>query len=129
MSLTVTPIYAALLAALLLILSIRVVLGRFGERISVGDGDSKPLIKRMRVQANFVEYTPMALILLLLIELQGAPGWFLHILGLTLLGGRILHAWGLGHTPQIVPLRRLGMYLTAGMIASGIVANLWLALG
>ncbi|MEM7101167.1 MAG: MAPEG family protein [Pseudomonadota bacterium] len=48
-----------------------------------------------RVQANFVENVPLALVLLVLSELAGAPTVFLHGCGISLVVLRILHAWGL----------------------------------
>jgi uncharacterized membrane protein YecN with MAPEG domain len=72
--------------------------------------------KRIRVHANFVEYAPLGLVLLLLAELQGTPNFVLHGLGLSLLLGRVLHAFGLGATPQNVPFRQIGMVLTFLML-------------
>jgi len=124
---SVTPIYAGLLALLFLWLSLRVVQGRFLHRVSVGDGDDKDMRKRMRVQANWAEYTPIALILLALCELQGTSGWVLHWAGLSLLAGRSLHAYGFGKTPQNVTLRRVGMILTVGTIAGLSLLTIWQA--
>lgn len=50
----------------------------------------------LRVQANFVENVPLALALLLGLELQGAPPGALHAFGSSLVVCRVLHAWGLG---------------------------------
>ncbi len=128
MTVTVTPIYAGLLALLFLYLSARVIRTRQTERVSVGDADNKAMIKAMRTQANCMEYVPIGVLLLLLAELQGAPGWILHLLGLTLLGGRILHAVGFGRTPQIIPLRKTGMLMTLIMIGTAALANILHAL-
>ena len=49
----------------------------------------------LRVQANFVENVPLALVLLLLLELNGTPGEILHAFGASLVILRLLHAWGL----------------------------------
>ena len=125
---TVTSFYTGLLAILFLIISIRAILGRRDARVSVGDGNDKVLRKKIRVQANFVEYAPFAVILLAMAELQGTRAMVLHILGLMLLSGRILHAIGLGHTPQIIPARRFGMYLTVGMIFLAALLNIWHAI-
>ncbi|MBD3663775.1 MAPEG family protein [Sulfitobacter aestuariivivens] len=119
MSLFVTPIYAALLILLFLVLSWRVIMYRRANLISLGDNDDKNLRKRMRAQANFVEYTPIGLILLLLVELQGAPTIALHLLGLSLLLGRVLHAYGFASTPQKILLRQGGMVLTLAMLLLG----------
>ncbi len=116
MAVAVTPIYAALLTLLFLALSVHVVFGRFAAKVSVGDGDDEDLRKRMRVQANCAEYAPIGIVLLLIVELQGAPSWVLHLLGLMLLAGRVMHAYGFGSTPQIMPLRKWGMRLTLLML-------------
>lgn len=121
---TVTPLYAGLLALLFLALSLNVVRGRILHRVSVGDGGDKDLQKRMRVQANWVEYAPIGIILIGLAELLGYGLWSIHVLGASLLAGRIIHAVGLGSTPQIVPLRWLGMFLTIGVVAVAAVLNI-----
>ena len=121
---SVTPIYAGLIALLFLVLSFRVVGARRSTKTSVGDGGNEVMLKRMRVQANCAEYAPIGLILLALAELQGMPMVWLHLFGAMLLAGRALHAWGFGATPQIIPARRWGMYLTVGMIASLALANI-----
>jgi uncharacterized protein len=51
----------------------------------------------LRVQANFVENVPLALLLLLGLELQGVAAAALHVFGSSLLICRVLHAWGLGY--------------------------------
>lgn len=114
--LSISPVYAGLIALLFIYLSFRVVGGRREHKISIGDGDHKDMVKRMRVQANCAEYAPIGLILLAMLELQDTTPWILHALGLSLLAGRLLHAYGLGSNPQVVPIRIWGMYLTIGMI-------------
>ena len=124
MSLTITPLYGGLIGLLLVALSVRVILRRRAARVSVGDGEDKDLRKRMRTQANCAEYAPIGLILLAMAELQGAPGWVVHLLGLMLLIGRLAHAYGFGVTPQIIPLRQLGMVLTFLMLILTALANI-----
>jgi uncharacterized membrane protein YecN with MAPEG domain len=84
--------------------------------ISLGDSGDKNLLKRMRAQANCAEYAPLAMILLMLSELGAAPTLALHILGLMLVGGRVLHAYGFASTPQKIIFRQVGMLLTLTMI-------------
>ncbi len=117
MPLPITSIYAALTALIFLILSWRVISYRRTNIISLGDSGDKNLLKRMRAQANCAEYAPLALILLMLSELSAAPTLALHILGLMLVGGRVLHAFGFASTPQKIILRQAGMLLTLAMIA------------
>jgi len=120
----ITPIYAGLLALLLLALSYNVVLGRRLHKVSVGDGNEKDLVKRIRTQANWVEYAPIGIILLALDELQGIGALLVHLGGLTLLLGRVFHAYGFSRKPQIVKLRQWGMYLTLGSILYLSVTNI-----
>ncbi len=126
--LAISPIYAGLIALLYLGLSFRVVAGRRAHRISVGDGGEKDMIKRMRTHANCAEYAPIGLILLVMLELQGASGGLIHAAGATLLAGRLLHAFGFGRTPQFVPARIWGMYFTIGSIMAMAITNIALAL-
>ncbi len=128
MSLTVTPLYAGLLGLLFVILSIRVIAARFATHVPLGDGGETLLIQRLRVHGNCAEYAPMGLILLAMTELQGAPLWVVHLLGLMLLAGRVLHAVGLGRTPQFILFRRGGMVLTFAMLILAALANLGHAL-
>ena len=50
----------------------------------------------LRVQANFIENVPIALLCLMVLEIQGAPAMVLHGCGMSLFVLRLLHAWGLG---------------------------------
>lgn len=126
--LTITPIYAALIAILFIALSVNVIGQRWRGKISVGDGGDKAMIKAMRTHSNCVEYAPFALLLIAMVELQDASGLMVNLLGLTLLAGRLFHAYGFGRTPQIVILRQIGMLLTFAAILIAAVANLVLAI-
>ena len=109
---TLTPIYASLLALVFTVLSFRVILYRRAHLISLGDSGDKALLKRMRAQANCAEYAPVAMMLLLLTELTGAPPLAVHTLGIAFVAGRVLHAAGFSATPQKMILRQIGMVLT-----------------
>lgn len=115
--LLLTSLYAGLIALLFLALSARVILYRRANRVSLGDGNDRDLLRLMRAQANCAEYAPMGLILLALVEAQGAPPLALHSLGMMLLAGRLLHAYGFSRDPQIMALRVGGMALSLTMIA------------
>ncbi len=128
MTLSITPLYAALLALVFLVLSFRVIFVRRGERISLGDGENPALRARVRVHANFAEYTPLALLLMLMAELLGGGAILVHGLGLMVLIGRVAHAWGVSAHPQIMILRQVGMVLTFLALLIGALANLWFAL-
>jgi len=121
---SITGHYAALLALLLLALSLRVIQARVAGRVAIGLGDSRPLLRASRAQGNFVEYVPMMLVLMLLLELGGGPGWLLHGLGSMMLAGRIAHALGISREPDNIRLRQLGMGLTFAALAAAAVALL-----
>lgn len=117
MTVSITPIYAALIAVVFIVLSARVIVFRRANRLSLGDEGNRSLLKRMRAQANCAEYAPFGLLLLLLAELQGAPRVALHASGLLLLAGRVIHAYGFSAHPPKMRLRVLGMVCTLSMIA------------
>lgn len=94
---TITALYAALCSVLIVFLAARVTRYRFQFRIGIGD-DNVALRLAVRAHANAVEYTPIALILLLLAELNGAAALVLHIAGSAFLGGRLAHVWGFLHS-------------------------------
>ncbi len=124
----ISAIYAGLLALLFLNLSFRVIAHRRARGLSIGDGNDASMARAIRVQGNFTEYAPIGLILLVLAELQGAPGWLVHVMGLSLLVGRVLHAFGLGAARQIVPARVWGMILTIVPILVLAIWNIGLGL-
>ena len=128
MTLSVTPIYVALLALLFIVLCFQVIGIRRNKQISMGDGDDPALRARIRVQANFVEYAPFGLLSMLIVELQGGGPVVLHLVGLSLFVGRAAHAYGVSRHPQIMPLRFWGMILTFSSILIGALANLFLVL-
>ncbi len=121
---TVTPLYAALCGLLLILLSQRVIRQRHRYKVALGDAGEPQIRRAMRVQANFVEYAPIALVLLALAELQGHAFWLLHGLGLLLLCGRLLHAFGVAREPENIRFRVAGMALTFAAIALASLTNL-----
>ena len=126
--LSITPIYAALLAFLYVTLSVRVIGRRRSDKVSYGDGGNSDVLKAMRTHSNFAEYAPFALLLIAMAELQGAGAWLINLLGLSILAGRFLHAYGFGKKPQIVILRQIGMLLTFASILIAAVTCLVMAL-
>jgi len=109
---TITAFYASLLAVLFLVLSVRVIGWRREKRVELGHGEEPELLRRMRVHANFAEYVPFTLLLMALAESMAPPRPLLHLVGLILIAGRLIHAYGLSQTPQILRYRVWGMTLT-----------------
>ena len=113
---TIVPFYASLLALLYLFLSVRVVRIRRQEAIPIGDRNNARLQRAIRVQGNFAEYVPLALILFTFVEMQGISPILVHGLGLVLLVGRAVHAYGVSQEKENYRLRTVGMGLTFGAI-------------
>ena len=95
MAAPVTALYAALSGILLIVLAALVVRARWATRTALGTGADPRMERAVRVHANFVEYVPLALLLLLLAEVNGVAAGALHAAGIVLLASRVLHAWGL----------------------------------
>jgi len=108
----ITGLYVALGVLLVLVLAIRVVLRRLSARIGIGDGDDTELRKRIRAHGNAIEYLPLGLLALLLLDLDGTSPPLLHACGIALLVARVSHAIGLSRTGGTSPERFLGITLT-----------------
>jgi uncharacterized membrane protein YecN with MAPEG domain len=106
---TVTPLYAALLGLIFIGLSLQTIRLRRRHRV---------LRRAMRVHANFAEYVPLTLLLMFFVEKGGSSALRIHILGIALLAGRLLHAWGVSQVQENLRYRTLGMVLTFSVIIS-----------
>ncbi len=108
----IVVLYTALLGLILVYLSYRVVSYRVKYKVGSGDGGNAKLARAIRVQGNFVEYVPIALLLLLFVEFAGFSAWVVHVLGVTLLGARVWHAQGLGASTGTSPGRFVGTFIS-----------------
>lgn len=91
----IVSIYAAALTLLFIFLTMRTIKIRMKYSTILGDGGHHELQRAIRAHANFVEYAPFSLLLILLLELQTANLYLLHGLGIALFLGRALHAYSL----------------------------------
>ncbi len=123
MGLLITPIYAALLGLIFVVLSIKTIIIRRKNKVAVGDGNKPQLQRAMRVHANFAEYTPIAIILVGFVESLKYNEIIVHILLSLFLLGRIIHAYGLSKIDEDFRFRVFGMVLTFNVItvASGLI--------
>ena len=84
-------------------------------KISFGDDGDTVLMRRIRAQGNFIEYTPIFILSLIAIEwlaIENIPYYFLYIniVGSLFIIGRILHALSL-YEKKIMH-RKTGMIIT-----------------
>ncbi len=95
MLLSTTLCFAAAAALVNIWLAMRIGRLRGSAKVSVGDGGNEALIRRMRAQANFIEQTPITLVLVGLVELAGKGGTWLAAAAALFIIGRIAHAFGM----------------------------------
>jgi uncharacterized membrane protein YecN with MAPEG domain len=122
---TITMLYAGALALVLLVLGIRVLQARGQEKVYMGDGGNALVLRRMRGQANFIEYVPMTLLLIAFLEQRGAPAWELHALLGTLLVSRLVHAYTFAFSMFFTPGRFGGTVLTWAVMGVSAMLCLW----
>ena len=92
-------------------LSIRIGMLRTSKNILMGDGGDMDLIARMRAQANFIENTPIVLVLIAAIELARTGNvWLMGVAGAYMLG-RVAHGVGMDGGP-LKALRGVGTLVT-----------------
>ncbi|CAX60047.1 MULTISPECIES: MAPEG family protein [Erwinia] len=118
----VSALYVVLGALFIIKFSLDVVRLRRLYRVSHGDGGFYELQTAIRIHGNAVEYIPLAALLLVLMEMNGADIWMLHLVGLFFFLGRLLHAYGM-RTSTIL-WRKNGMIITLLSLLGMIILNL-----
>jgi uncharacterized membrane protein YecN with MAPEG domain len=104
-------LYAGLNGLILLWLSVTV--SQVRRRTGIWTGGGAPDLDRaIRGQANFVEYVPLCLLLLLIVAGLGAPLAVVHGLGLMLTAGRLMHGWHFARPGAPLALRQAGAAAT-----------------
>jgi uncharacterized membrane protein YecN with MAPEG domain len=121
----VTAFYAGLIGLLLLAAAVPISRLRHSRGISLGDGGDKDLARAIRAHANLVEWGVPAIILLLVAELCRASPVLLHLCGLVLVVGRLLHALGMWRVAGFGQGRFIGTALTWVVILMLAGWNLW----
>lgn len=121
----IAALYIAVNLLIILVLSVRVVGGRFNKKISLGTGNDKDMEIRVRSQANATEYIPIGMISLLVLVFLGAPTWLLHALGGLFTAGRLVHPIGMAG-PLVA--RQLGTVFTWTALFGFAGALIWFAL-
>ena len=128
MQLTITAIYAGVLAIFGLFLSARAgsFRGKSGVSILYGDPVNWELAERVRAHQNFLEYVPIMLILMGLIEVNGGNSTYLYVVGGLLVVARIAHYQGLKHDNMGHIGRAIGAGGTALLTLVSAIYGIWL---
>lgn len=129
MHIQVTALYAGIMALFALYLSFQAgsFRGKAGVSLLYGDPVNMELAEKVRRHQNFLEYVPLIIILMALIELNGGSTVFLHAAGILLIVARIAHAVGLHHDNMAHVGRLIGAAGTAliTLVTGGY--TLWIA--
>ena len=125
MPLSLTALYAAILALIILALAINVTMHRVKLRVPLGDGGNPAMLRMIRLHGNAIEYLPLAIVLMAIYELNG--GWrpALHIIGIALIAGRLIQTAAMWGTEMPRAGRGIGQVLTWGSIGVLALLNLW----
>ena len=128
MILQTTLSLAAAAAIINIWISIRIGKVRMADKVIHGDGGNALLQQRMRAHLNFIENTPLALLLIAVIELTGKGGQWLAVVGAVFMLGRVSHAIGMDNAAAN-PWRAAGA-MTAMLTQLGLaVVEVLIALG
>ena len=100
----------AILLFIFIALSFNAAFTRRKSGLAVGEGDNETLLRAVRAHGNFVEYTPMFLISLFLIDHVSKNCEYILVIGSGFILGRISHATSMFLKKGI--LRVAGMMLT-----------------
>ena len=121
MELPITSALAGAAAIFLVLLSLPVALRRRSTKLGFGDGGDEAFNRKIRAQANFIEYVPLAIIAIGLVEMNGGAQITVCWLAAVLAAARVLHAFGLWS--GVLTGRALGAMLTFGvlLVAGGLL--------
>ena len=84
----ITLLYASLLTILAIFLAIKVGMNRVETKTMTGEGESSKLLQSIRAHGNLIEYAPLALILLALLEMQNVSESMLHLFGIIIFSSK-----------------------------------------
>lgn len=116
----ITALYAGVLGIILVAISVRVSVLRGKFKVMFGDGGQEDLTRAIRGQGNLIEYVPLALLLIGIVEWDGMKPWVVHTLAGALLASRVIHYWGL--TARQNAGRGIGTTLTwLVLVVSGLI--------
>jgi uncharacterized membrane protein YecN with MAPEG domain len=125
---SITAAYLGILALLYAVLGLQVGRLRRGNKVLFGDGDNIKLRSAIRAHANFIEYVPIIVLMVALLEMSGMPAARVHLLMGALLVARLLHPLGMYVGPLTLQFqigRVGGLLLTILVLIASAVLLLW----
>ena len=125
---SITAAYLGLLALLYLMLGLQVSRLRRGNKVLFGDGGNIKLRSAIRAHANFIEYVPIIVLMVAMLEMSGMPPMRVHLLMAALLLARLLHPLGMYAGPRSLQFqicRVGGISLTLLVLLAAALLLLW----
>ncbi len=114
LAISITPIYMALTALIMIVLAVRAALSRGKYRVAIGDGGIDQMSVVVRGFGNLIEYAPAIILLLFFMELGGVGAIWLHLFGGAFILFRIIHPIALFGQGGVTKWKRLGRQISAG---------------
>ena len=105
-------LWSGLLLIVLLVLSVLVVRQRSKHNVAIGDGAVPELQQAVRAFGNASEYVPAGLGALAVMAVSGVTPLVVHLTGLLLFTGRLIHGVALSRSTGASLPRAIGMVLT-----------------
>ena len=118
---TITANYLAILALIYAALALQVVRLRRISGAPFNDGGNEGLRSAIRAHGNFMEYVPIIVLMVALLEISGASPLRIHLLMGALLLSRLLHPLGMYAAPSSLKFticRAGSIFLTIGLLIS-----------
>ena len=115
---SITAAYLGILALLYLVLGLKVSRLRRSEKVLFGDGGNIKLRSAIRAHANFVEYVPIIVLMVAMLEMSGMPAMRVHLLMGALLIARVLHPLGMYVGPRTLQFQ---IYRVGGITLNWLV--------
>jgi uncharacterized protein len=125
---SITSAYLGLLALLYVVLGLQVSRLRQGNKVLFGDGGNIKLRSAIRAHANFVEYVPIIVLMVAMLEMSGMSVMRVHLLMGALLVARLLHPLGMYVGPRTLQFqicRVGGISLTLLVLLAAALLLLW----
>jgi uncharacterized membrane protein YecN with MAPEG domain len=118
----ITSLYVILMAALYIGHTWYLILLKRHARLRRVDWPMRRYDRASHGRDFIAQYTPLALLLLAVVEIGGAPDVVLHALGLLLVAAALLHCHSFGFPARtgsgvVAMLLVTGMYAAAGLLA------------
>ncbi len=110
----VSYLYAGIMGVFYFLLSANVIRLRTKLKVGIGHDNNPecPLFRAVRIHANFNEFVPFIILLMMMDEMTGRSAMFVHAFGLALIVSRVSHFMAITKSHRGSNLRVFGASVT-----------------